>query len=133
MNEVFADTSFFVALLSRRDVNHASAQKFSVSFEGALVTSQWVVVELANYFAGTAHRGIVTPFVDALLQDPRFHCLQVNTESFASAWRLFRSRPDKAWSLTDCLSFEIMRQRAIREAVTADHHFEQAGFTILLK
>jgi len=46
---------------------------------------------------------------------------------------LYAERPDKGWSLTDCISFVVMRQQGITQALTGDHHFEQAGFTALLK
>jgi uncharacterized protein len=42
------------------------------------------------------------------------------------------SRRDKEWSLTDCISFVVMKERGLTEALTADHHFEQAGFKALL-
>jgi len=50
----------------------------------------------------------------------------------ASGWTLYQQRPDKEWGLTDCISFVVMQEQGISEAFTSDHHFTQAGFTILL-
>jgi len=133
MNAISADTSFFVALLSRRDIHHATADRFSREFGGDMLTTQWVLLEVANYFAASTHRAVATRFIDSILSDRRFECVEVSAALFTSAWQLYRARPDKSWSLTDCLSFDIMNRRLVTQALTADHHFEQAGFEILLK
>jgi predicted nucleic acid-binding protein len=133
MNQVFADTAFFVALLSSRDIHHDAAHEFGRDFSGLMVTSQWVLVEVANFFAGSPQRQAGVDLIELLLKDRRTECVLVSAESFADGWSLYRNRPDKSWSLTDCTSFLIMRQRGIRSALTADHHFEQSGFETLLK
>ena len=56
-----------------------------------------------------------------------------DTSGWASAWQLGESRLDKEWTLVDCASFIIMKQRSLMAALTTDHHFEQAGFIRLLK
>jgi hypothetical protein len=58
--------------------------------------------------------------------------IPLTKEGYDRAFRLFRDRPDKEWSLVDCLSFVVMTERGITEALTTDHHFRQAGFTIML-
>jgi predicted nucleic acid-binding protein len=55
------------------------------------------------------------------------------TKLFDQGIEFYQCRPDKAWSLTDCLSFVVMTDLGISEALTGDHHFEQAGFRALLK
>jgi predicted nucleic acid-binding protein len=65
--------------------------------------------------------------------DPRFTTIPANPQLYDQGLDLYRSRPDKDWSLTDCISFTVMRQRGISEALTGDHHFEQAGFVAILK
>jgi uncharacterized protein len=129
----FADTSFFVAGLNKRDAYHEVAKRFSGEFTGSIVTSQWVLVEVANYFAASNNRIKACEFVDSILMDRNVECVLAEGSAFSNGWKLYRDRLDKAWSLTDCLSFQIMEQRHIRAALTADHHFEQAGFEILLK
>ena len=129
----FADTSFFVALLNDRDTHHATAVRLGTEFAGTIVTSQWVLLEFANYFAASKFRSLVSPFVESLLVDPALVCVAADPTTFAEGLALYRDRPDKLWSLTDCCSIVIMERQSIRSALTADHHFEQAGFEILLK
>src|SRR5258708_6660229 len=133
MNAVFADTSFFVAGLNQRDAHHAVAKRFSHQFDGSIVTSQWVMLEVANFAAASPRRAIACNFLNSVLADPKVECIPAGSNAFADAWTLYQNRLDKAWSLTDCLSFQIMQKRNLREALTSDHHFEQAGFQILLK
>jgi len=71
--------------------------------------------------------------VRALSSEDRFEILTADDESFARGFELFVRRPDKEWSFTDCVSFNVMKDRDITDALTADYHFEQAGFTLLLK
>jgi predicted nucleic acid-binding protein len=61
------------------------------------------------------------------------HIVPIDSSLDAMAWQLWASRPDKEWTLIDCASFMVMQQRRLTEALTTDHHFEQAGFTRLLK
>ncbi|MFI5381207.1 MAG: type II toxin-antitoxin system VapC family toxin [Tepidisphaerales bacterium] len=70
---------------------------------------------------------------DQLLSDPSVTVVRASAELFERGRELFRNRPDKDWSLTDCLSFVTMEGHGLRDALTADHHFEQAGFNVLIK
>lgn len=132
MRARFADTSFFVAYLNRRDENHRQALEYLVHLTEPIVTTTWVLLELGNYLAGTRNRRHFVPFVQDLRAERRVRIVPVDEESFERALRLYRRRPDKHWSLTDCLSFLVMQQQGLVEALTADHHFKQAGFTVLL-
>ncbi len=133
MMSVFADTSFFVALINERDRHHEVADRLGRELKQPIVTTQWELLELGNYFANSRYREIASQLIESIPTDTRIECVPVNEESFWRGQRLYGSRPDKQWSLTDCISFETMRDRAIHEALTADHHFEQAGYDILLK
>jgi len=133
MNAVFADTSFFVAGINRRDCHHATARKFSYEYKGQIVTSQWVLLEVANFFAASRRRLTAFMFVEAFIADPKVECIAATSEDFANGWLLYSSRPDKEWSLTDCISMSVMRERGIIDVLSSDHHFDQAGFRILLK
>jgi predicted nucleic acid-binding protein len=133
MMTVFADAAFFVATANERDSFHERAKQISLEFSGLIVTSRWVFVEVANYLAKLRHRERAIAFLEDLLADPLVECLPATEIWFDQGWNLYRKRTDKECSLTDCISFEIMRQRAIQEALSSDHHFEQAGFRILLK
>jgi predicted nucleic acid-binding protein len=73
-------------------------------------------------------------FVERLLQsNPEVTIVTAIQEQFDRGFELFTRRPDKFWSLTDCISFVIMEELGLKDALTADKHFEQAGFNVLLK
>ena len=133
MNLLFADTSFFVAYLNPRDVNHAVSNEYMTTSDDRIVTTQWVLAELGNFLAEGPNRRLFGPLVRALSAEDRFEILPADDDSFARGFELFVRRPDKEWSFTDCVSFDVMKDREIADALTADHHFEQAGFTLLLK
>jgi uncharacterized protein len=132
MNEVFADTSFFVALISLRDALHELADKLGQEYRGRIVTTQWVLAEVANFFAASRRRSTATQFLALVLNDGGTTIVNATSKNFQNGWDLYQKRTDKSWSLTDCVSFNVMRDRGIAHALSSDHHFEQAGFTILL-
>jgi predicted nucleic acid-binding protein len=82
--------------------------------------------------SGAATRDIAAHGFERIRHDPRIEVVPHSGELSAAAIRLFTARSDKDWSLTDCLSFIVMGQGDIREALTADNHFEQAGFRAVL-
>ena len=133
MKPCFADTSYFVALVSPGDVNHKRANKLADVFRGPIVTSAYVIVEVGNFFSAPISRQKFKGFMDVVDSDPRTQIIPAASSLLRRAIDLFVARHDKAWSLTDCTSFIIMRDQGLRDALTADHHFEQAGFTVLLK
>jgi uncharacterized protein len=133
MTIFFADTSFFVAFLNPGDVHHDAAAEYIESFEGTILTTQWVLAELGNYLCKEHTRKLFAAFVRELAADKLFHVEEANDEYFQLALELYDHRPDKEWSFVDCTSFMMMRRRSITTALSADHHFEQAGYVILLK
>jgi uncharacterized protein len=133
MKEVFADTSYYGAMLSARDVAHEAARRWSLAFTGVVVTTEFVLIELGNGVRGDTQRRGFAAFVSQLRMDPNTVVLPASSALFQAGMRLFESRADKDWSVTDCISFVVMEQRKLAEALTADHHFEQAGFTALLR
>jgi len=133
MRTLFADTSFFVAYLNRQDVHHGSAYEYMTLSTAPIVTSTWVLVELGNFLADGPNRGLFLTLVRRLHAQRRITIVPAAEMSFERGLRLYAERLDKAWSVTDCVSFVMMRERRIHEALTTDHHFEQAGFAILLK
>jgi len=131
--EVFADTSFFAAALNNRDRHHTTAVKSAATITGRLVTTRWGLVELCNFFCRSQHRGRFVRFTEDLKQDAKVFIVAADETGFEAGFALYSARPDKDWSLVDCISFAIMQERGITDALTADRHFEQAGFRILLK
>jgi predicted nucleic acid-binding protein len=133
MRSAFADTSFYVAALSPGDVNHARAESVGREFRGRIVTTEYVLLEIATFFCSARHRAVFLGLLQALQNDPDVTIVPASPDLWQRGVALFAARPDKDWSLTDCLSFAVMQERQINEALTTDHHFEQAGFVALLK
>ena len=132
MNAIFADSFYFVALLSEDDSAHEQADAASRDFEGRLVTTAWVLTEVANSLSPRSKRGRFVSLLDRLRRNPRAVIAPPTEELFDRGVQLYAERRDKDWSLTDCISFAVMREMSITEALTGDRHFEQAGFTALL-
>jgi uncharacterized protein len=134
MKTVFADTFYFLALLFRGDTAHQRANEFFDNYRGHLITTDWVMTELADALASTEkNRAKFLETRSYLMTDPDVFIVSFDDELFENAITLYEQRLDKQWSLTDCVSFVIMQERKIHEALTGDHHFEQAGFIALLK
>jgi hypothetical protein len=131
--KLFADSFFFFAYLSPKDRRHEQAEAYFDMFEGTLVTTAWVLTELADGMAGVEDREAFLRFYDALREEPDVMIFEADKQLFEVGLTLFRNRPDKEWSLTDCISFAVMEREGLTEALTGDHHFEQAGFKALLK
>ena len=133
MTPVFADTYFFIAIINPRDAGHAAALAAARSRTGPIVTTAWVLTELADAMSSTVKRKGFIDLYQLLRGDNEMEIVPASTDLFARGVDLFGDRPDKEWSLTDCISFVVMQERGITDALTGDHHFEQAGFRALLK
>lgn len=132
MKTVFADTSYFIAMVSSDDENHIRATALSRE-RFFLVTTQWVLSELAAYLSAPGDRQLFLDTLTALERSAAVDIVPASSEGFQMGIRLYAERADKYWSLTDCISFLVMRERGLRDALTADHHFEQAGFVAMLR
>jgi len=132
MNRFFADTFYFLALLNKRDQAHSQAVIHS-GIVDQLVTTEWVLTELADGLASSHQRAMFLKTRQELLDDDDVSIVPLSMDLHEEGIRLFAARPDKEWSLTDCISFVVMQREGIIEALTGDHHFEQAGFIALLK
>jgi predicted nucleic acid-binding protein len=128
-----ADTSFFVAFLNARDQFHSQAVGLMASHPGPIVTTEWILVELGNYLSARSNRAVFVPFVRDLPTDPRFEIVPADHRRFEAACALYDSRSDKEWSLTDCISIAILEERRLAHVLSCDHHFEQAGYSLLMK
>ncbi len=133
MTAGFADTFFFLALLNSRDAAHQQAVDFSCSSDTPLLTTAWVLTELADGLARSSKRDAFRQVLDDLAADPNSVVIRPSQQLFEKGAQLYGDRPDKQWSLTDCISFVVMAEEGISDALTGDHHFEQAGFVALLK
>jgi predicted nucleic acid-binding protein len=131
---LFADTFFWVALLSPRDRHHSAAMAFSSQPSTTrFVTTDLVLVEVLNHFCGMGPtwRGKAAAQVRGIRLRPDIDVLTTTDSEFVAALAFYESRPDKGYSLTDCRSMLAMRGLGITEALTNDRHFTQEGFTIL--
>ena len=133
MNVVFADTHYFIALINSNDSAHERAVAFSNSNSIGLLTTGWVVTELANSLKAPANRPLFSPIWNSIRKDPQITYLEPTQVLLDRGIELFCQRSDKSWSLVDCISFIVMQDHGLTEALTGDHHFEQAGFIALLK
>lgn len=136
---VFWDTAAFVALANSADVWHMAAVAVSremANDRATIVTTDAVLTEVINTFSRIAWRPVAVRIVTALQRSVALGAAKlvpVDESLWLRGWQLFGQRTDKDWSLTDCISLVVMRELGLTQAFTSDHHFEQAGFTILLK
>ncbi|ARV61915.1 nucleic acid-binding protein [Nostocales cyanobacterium HT-58-2] len=136
MRVVFADTGYWVALLNPHDDLHDKALNLSKSVQPAyIVTTEMVLVEVLNDFSarGEYFRQIAVNLIRSLYQHPNTTIIPQTSVQFQSALTLYEQRPDKEWSQTDCVSFKIMEEEIIFEALAYDKHFVQAGYTALMR
>jgi predicted nucleic acid-binding protein len=132
MNRVFADAFYFIAILNEHDQDHDRVLEIASLLRVPFVTTEYILVEVADALSGMRHRSSFTEFVRRLQNSPKVDLIPAGAALFEAGLNLYNARPDKQWSLTDCNSFEVMPQRHLTEALTADHHFKQAGFRVLL-
>ena len=133
MTPIFADTFYYLALLSQDDAAHELAVEVSRKLRCPIITTAWIMTEVADGLAKTSRRTLFGELLRQLRNDPHVVVIEMSRELFDRGVELYSNRADKEWSLTDCISFVVMDDRRLTEALTADHHFEQAGFRILLK
>jgi predicted nucleic acid-binding protein len=133
MTKTFADTFYFLALLNPKDMAHPRAVAAARTIQGQLVTTSWVLTELADAMSAPENRQEFISTFNDLRQNPAVVIVPPDSRWFDEGIELFSRRADKSWSLTDCISFVVMQREGIRDALTGDKHFEQAGFVALLK
>jgi predicted nucleic acid-binding protein len=135
MRRIFADTLYWIALIHRKDQWHQAALQVSRTLAGChLVLTDEVLTEVLAAFceAGPVLRQRAAALVRRLYQRLTVTVHPQSRGSFLTGLALYEARPDKGYSLTDCISMQTMRQDGITEILTHDDHFTQEGFTILL-
>jgi predicted nucleic acid-binding protein len=133
---IFLDASHPIALLWTADQHHRAAARIAAELKAKpvpLITTRAVLLEIGNALAKPHVRRLAAELLASLDADGRTEIVPVDEALFFRGLELFRNRPDKAWSLTDCISFTVMKERGLTQALTSDQHFEQAGFTALLR
>lgn len=135
MDKIFVDTAAWLALLNKDDALHTQARQVMQTLRRqhtALVTTDFVLLEVADALSSPTHRGRVVELINGLRQLRLLSILPASQSLWAAGWKLYSDRPDKDWSLTDCSSFSVMTQERLTQSFTSDHNFEQAGFVKLL-
>ena len=132
MNAVFADTYYYLGLLNPRDSAHGPALAASRRLTGHLVTTHWVLMEVADALANPQDRPKFLALLEQLEADTTVTIVSASDDLFRRGVDIYRRRPDKDWPLTDCISFVVMSEQGITQALTGDRHFKQAGFVPLL-
>jgi uncharacterized protein len=133
MNAVFADAFYYLAIVNRADESHSKAIAISRQMAGTVVTTAWVLTEVADALAAPEQRHVFLVLLESLRRDSSVTIVPPSQPLFQQGTDLYAARLDKGWSLTDCISFVVMQNLRLTEALTGDRHFEQAGFQALLK
>ena len=135
MNKVFLDTSYAVALSASTDENHKRAAELADELEASgtqFVTTRAVLLEIGNALSKVRYRTAAARLLTALENDPKVEIVPASDDLCRRAFEIYRDRFDKEWGLIDCMSFVVMKDEGLTDALTADHHFRQAGFHVLL-
>ncbi len=138
MPGLFVDTAGWAAIIDKSQSQHALAvtvYRLAQLQNRSLVTTNYVLTELVALLENPLRvpRAIAVQYLEELKTSPLIEVIHIDPVLDTQAWQLLKTRLDKRWSLVDCASFVVMQQRGLTEALTTDHHFEQAGFVRLLK
>ena len=131
----FVDASGWIALVNTNDtLHHESVRLFQQRLNDGrgFVTSSVVLLEVGNWLSPIPLRRLASALMERIEHSSRVQVVELTPELYRKGWQLYRERPDKDWGVIDCVSFTIMQERNIVEALTGDRHFQQAGFVALL-
>jgi uncharacterized protein len=132
MPEYFVDAWFLIARIDRFDAHHSRARRLESRLKpDVLVTHDAVLTELLAYFSGQGANARIEAARGARDVAERFTVIPGSRDLFLRALNLYERRPDKEYSLVDCMSMTLMRERGITHVLTNDHHFRQEGFNVI--
>lgn len=132
---IFLDAAYINALVNTRDQWHPAArqwQEWLAAERRRLVTTEFVLVEIADGLAGIRHRSQAVRVIDFLAASALVQVIPATSSLFLDALSLYRRRADKSWGITDCSSFIVMNEFRLSAVLTTDEHFRQAGYRALL-
>jgi predicted nucleic acid-binding protein len=131
-NRIFVDSGFVIALINQRDQYHDQALQLADRFENSpLLTTDAVLLEIGNALS-RSHKQEAAAIIEYFLTSAEVEVVHLNAMLLNQALVLYRTYQDKAWSLVDCLSFVVMQEAKIKQVLSFDQHFTQAGFRSLL-
>ena len=135
MNKVFVDTSGWIAIVNRSDALHAAATRIYNERLAAgwdFITHAGVMLEVGNGLSLVRFRHLAVRLKARIDASARIEVIPLTQDLYKAGWQMYVDRPDKDWGIVDCISFVIMKERSLTEALTADRNFQQAGFKKLL-
>ncbi len=135
MKRVFADSSYWVAVINASDQWAEAAENATASIgAAAITTSLAVLVEVLNFFSARGKEMIETAAgaIGRIVSDDAVTVIETSMDDFTAALALYRKRADQGYSLTDCVSMNILRRLKIHDVLTSDTHFEHEGFRVLM-
>jgi predicted nucleic acid-binding protein len=135
MKRVFADSHYWIALVKPHDqwAEKAKAAKRHLG-EALIITTDEVLTEfLAALRSGEHMRQQAAKMVRSIMENPNVKVIPQTRDSFLKGLSFYESRNDKQYSLIDCISMNVMKNQSLIEVLTNDRHFEQEGYTVLIK
>lgn len=135
MNSVFLDTVGLIAVVNADDQWHVpalTAWQRLLAESKVLFTTNLILVEIGDGLSKVRQRPLAVELRRRLTASPRVEIVRVTEAQESKAWELFAQRADKDWGITDCVSMVVLKERGCRSIFSIDHHFEQAGFELLI-
>jgi uncharacterized protein len=133
--EIFVDTSGLYALVDRKDSHHVAARDLvgKLARSGTrLIVTDYVVAETVNLANARSGAHVAVRVLDLVEQSVGIRLEWIEPTRFDATKMFYRKHSDHNYSFTDCSSFVVMRELRVREALTSDGHFSEAGFETLL-
>jgi uncharacterized protein len=129
---IFLDTSYLLALIRKKDARHEVALTASAIHDGPFITTDLVLVELANCLSQPPYRATAAAIIEKIRSDKNTKVVPFDSEGMQQALAMYKGHSDKAWGLVDCFSFVVMKEERLSVALCFDEHFRQAGFEVPL-
>ena len=132
-DKIFVDTLFIVDLINKRDQYHQRALELAQKFENyPLITTDAILLQVGNALSSN-YKSEAVELMETFLNSDDIEVIRLNPELFEEALNLYKQHQDKSWGLVDCVSFVVMKQNKVTQALTFDKHFIQASFQALMR
>ena len=134
MRSIFIDTGFIIALESVTDQNHEKASQLwneLLKDLPVMVTTTYVIDEIVTFFNSRSRHAKAVEIGNRLMNSRSVQVIHIDKGLFDKGWQYFQQHADKTYSMTDCISFIVMKEQGSESALSFDKHFTQAGFKVL--